>query len=300
MRTGRHHSSCLWPAIIAAAGALCEAAAADVATIGASKDNTLYEAVDGAYSNGAGDGFFVGRTNAGLLRRGVITFDIAAAVPAGSTITAVTLKLHMSRSSTGSQTINLYRMTSSWGEGISVSPGTGGAGASSEANDATWIHRFYPTTLWTNVGGDRVGTSSGSKSIAGVAFYTWGSPTQIPQMIADVQSWLNTPAQNFGWMLIGNEGTNHTSKKFDSRENPTVANRPVLTITYTPPPPVCAADWNHDGSLTPVDVALYINDWYLSLSQGTLVADYDHNGVVNAVDVALLVNDWFAELTGGC
>jgi len=66
--------------------------------IPASQDNTLYENATGAVSNGAGDYFFTGRTREGFKRRAVIKFDIASNIPAGATITSVTLHLYMSRS----------------------------------------------------------------------------------------------------------------------------------------------------------------------------------------------------------
>ncbi len=103
-------------------------AAADVIAITTSQDNTLYESVDGDLSNGAGDGFFAGRTAMGFLRRGLIQFDVAGAVPAGSTITDVTLTLHMSQSISGDETISLHRLLASWGEGDSVAGGGGGGG----------------------------------------------------------------------------------------------------------------------------------------------------------------------------
>jgi hypothetical protein len=52
------------------------------------------------------------------------------------------------------------------------------------------------------------------------------------KMAADVTEWLNQPDSNFGWILIGDESTMPTAKRFASRENPTESDRPVLTITY--------------------------------------------------------------------
>ena len=53
-------------------------------------------------------------------------------------------------------------------------------------------------------------------------------------MVADVQSWLDDFSTNFGWLLLGNESSTQTSKRFDSRENATGGNRPVLTVEYLP------------------------------------------------------------------
>jgi hypothetical protein len=54
-------------------------------------------------------------------------------------------------------------------------------------------------------------------------------------MVGDVQSWLDNPITNFGWILIGEEETSRTAKRFDSKDNPTTNNRPVLRVTYTEP-----------------------------------------------------------------
>src|SRR5262249_44720578 len=44
---------------------------------------------------------------------------------------------------------------------------------------------------------------------------------------------LDTPGSNFGWLVLGDETTAGSAKKFDSRESTTAANRPALTIDYT-------------------------------------------------------------------
>ena len=53
-------------------------------------------------------------------------------------------------------------------------------------------------------------------------------------MIADVQLWLDNPASNFGWLVLGDESTSATAKRFDTRESDSP---PVLTIVYTAPTP---------------------------------------------------------------
>lgn len=67
----------------------------------------------------------------------------------------------------------------------------------------------------------------------GVNFYTWPSTAQV---IADVQSWLDSPQAPPGWILIAeNESLPRTSKWFDTRENVDPAFRPVLQVQFTPP-----------------------------------------------------------------
>ncbi len=45
------------------------------------KDNTLHQSTTGAFSNGMGAYFFVGRNNHGEVRRALISFDIAGNYP---------------------------------------------------------------------------------------------------------------------------------------------------------------------------------------------------------------------------
>ncbi len=214
-------------------------AAAEVAELGASKDNTLYQDLIGDLSNGAGIYFFTGTTLVGELRRGVIAFDVAAAVPQGVTIDAVTLTLHMSKTHplAGPQEVSLHRILADWGEGTSDALMEEGMGADAESDDATWVHTFYETEFWDSTGGDFDAAPSGDTLVDDVTFYTWSSA----EMVADVQSWLDSPEGNFGWIVIGNEDMTLTAKRFDSRENSDESERPVLTIEFTAAPGVPAS-----------------------------------------------------------
>ncbi len=196
------------------------------------RDNTLYQTADGSLSDGSGDYLFVGRVGSnggGTIRRALLKFDIPGTIPPTATITSVTLTMNMSKSNAASQTISLQKLTADWGEGTSNANSNEGSGAPSSTNDATWVHRFFPSTSWTKAGGDFASTVTASTQVNAVGSYSWGSTTQ---MVADVQGWLANPSSNFGWILIGNESTNSTAKRFDSRENSTAANRPKLTVTY--------------------------------------------------------------------
>ena len=206
-------------------------ASAAMISINPSKDNTLYQynSGEGDLSNALGNHFFTGTTVFGEIRRGVLAFDIAGNIPPGSTITAVTLSMNMSRTVDGTaRTTELHKLLADWGEGTSHAPGEEGSGAPATPNDATWRHRFFDTIFWTTQGGDFSPTVSASQSVFLVGQYMWSSA----QMIADVQSWLDDPASNFGWLVLGDESTSPTAKRFDTRES---ASPPVLTIVYTEP-----------------------------------------------------------------
>jgi hypothetical protein len=220
------------------------AAHADTATVPCDRDNTLYESATGALSNGAGPTMFAGRTNqpSNSRRRALVHFDVAGAIPAGSTITAVALTMNASQVATAlPQGVAVHRVLADWGEGTSNAGDPGGTGAPATAGDATWKHRFFSATLWAALGGDFVAGSSAVLAVGDVGPWTWAS---TPALVADAQGWLDAPATNFGWLLTGDEGTGATTKRFDTRESSDGAARPGLTITYTPPAtPATNATW---------------------------------------------------------
>lgn len=194
------------------------------------KDNTLYEDAGGALSNGAGFFLFAGQSNLGLRRRGLVAFDVAGSLPASATIVTAELRLEMNRSVAGTLSVRLHRVLADWGQSTSDADGQEGMGDGSATGDATWLHTFFNTDTWSTAGGDFEPTASASQSVSGFNLYTWGS---TPQMVADVQAWLSTPSSNFGWMILGDESTSRTVKRFSSSENPAPSTRPVLTITYS-------------------------------------------------------------------
>ncbi|MBX3356807.1 MAG: hypothetical protein KF745_00105 [Phycisphaeraceae bacterium] len=63
----------------------------------------------------------------------------------------------------------------------------------------------------------------------------------------------------------------------------------------------CPADRDGNGLVEPTDIAVFINDWFTSISQGTLVGDFDGNGVVEPADIAGFISAWFTAVsTGHC
>jgi hypothetical protein len=224
-----------------ATGAVGSASAESV-LLTPSKDNTLFESATGSLSNGSGQYFFAGTTAGSDIRRGLLAFVIPDTVPTEATIESVTLTLWMSRSITGPQDCALHRLLTDWGEGASDAVGINGnegSGAAAEEGDATWLHTFFDTDLWSAAGGDYDLIASAVESVGGVGSYTWSGDG----MVTDVQSWLDDPATNFGWILIGNETTATTAKRFDTRENPTEENHPTLTIEYSLVTPTEESSW---------------------------------------------------------
>lgn len=229
-----------------AIGVAAGLASADEVVLAPSRDATLFENPTGATSSGSGPAIFSGRTGqlANSIRRLVIAFDVAANLPAGAQITGVELTLSLEQTSSGPQECTLHRALATWGEGASV--GGGGGGAPSQFGDATWIHRFFPDVFWNAPGGDFDPSPSASITVDEPDIsYTWGS---TPQLVADVQAWLDTPASNHGWLLRGNESVPQSAKRFASRESASAELRPTLRVAFErpciEPQPVGSGYWN--------------------------------------------------------
>jgi hypothetical protein len=207
-------------------------AAAEEITLGATLDATLIEDEIGLLANGSGPALFVGRTGQtiGGIRRAMLRFDLAGAVPSKAIIQRVSLNLHLTPSNDRISKVAMHRLLQSWSEGPASS--SGGSGAASNIGDSTWLHTLYDYQFWTIAGGHYVAQASSEALIGEADFYTWQS---TPQLLADVRSWQHAPHRNFGWILVGNEETPQSVKRFDSRESPVLEFRPTLTIEYRMP-----------------------------------------------------------------
>ncbi len=214
------------------------AQAPQVVTIVASKDNTMFQEAEN--SNGIGANFFAGNTNFGVgnARRALLQFQLTGIIPAGSTITSVSLQLFCNKvpSSSPVTDVKLHKLSAAWGEGTSdAGDDFDGTGLAATSDDATWQQRLFGTSNWGTAGGDYVTAASATTQVAGAnANYTWSSA----QLTADVQSWVNAPAANYGWILIGDEANARTAKRFASKNNTNTLLQPQLTITYTGAVPV--------------------------------------------------------------
>ncbi len=219
--------------IIAAVGA-AGLARADSVQLLAGLDNTLFQDTTGALSNGVGMHFFVGKIASGGIRRGLIRFDVSA-IPAGSTINSVSMALSMDRSrGSTSYGINMHRVTQAWGEGTSnAGTASDGTGVAATPGDATWLHTFHNTGLWTTPGGDFVSAVSARTMVAGPNFYAWSGVG----LVSDVQAWVNGALPNYGWLMKTDETTNGTAKRFVSGDSTNTFQVPVLTVDYTVPAP---------------------------------------------------------------
>ena len=260
----------------------------------ASRDNTLIEDVNGAWSGGIMPWIFAGNTNqvdAEDTRRGLVRFDLSA-IPLGSTINTASVRLRMTKSViAGTNTYTLHKVLADWGEGSSE--GAGGSGAPSTAGSATWIHRSYPSTLWSTSGGDFDPTASASLSVAGLAFYTWSSA----QLAADVQSWVASPVSNYGWLLRGNEAVLVSAKRFDSRETVLDADKPTLIVNFTPPAVYGACCVGESCVLAgPTQCAalqgVYKGDGTPCMAGTCCAGDIDASGAVDVNDLLAVVTTW--------
>jgi spore coat protein A len=221
-------------------------ARAATAIINPGQDNTLAQELPDN-SSGSCDALFSGMTDNNVARRALLKFDIAGNIPPGSTINSVTLGMTVTRGSNHADAMmTLHRVTTGWGEGSNgCGVRGGGQGEPAVAGAATWLSALHnQAPAWGTPGGDYIAVASGSTLVNGTA-PVWPSTTS---MVSDVQDWLDNPATNYGWILVGDEASPTTARRFDSREG---ASGPALVVDFTPSGPVEACcEANGDCSLT--------------------------------------------------
>jgi hypothetical protein len=186
-------------------------------------------------ADGMGESLWLSVIAGGLNRRLLLRFDMAA-IPKGSKVLEVSLSLYESRAR-DAHPVRVHRLLESWGEGTS-NAGTAGTGAPAQPGDATWVSRFHPDIPWSRPGGLFVDQASAT-TIVGLPNqrYAWTAQrpaqgTAAPALLQDVQGWIDSPASNHGWILVGQEDGLQNAKRFGSR---TGTEPPRLAVRYQEP-----------------------------------------------------------------
>ena len=222
----------------------CNPSQATAATvlIPSSADTTLIETQP---TNNLGRAAIVnaGTTQIFTRNRGLFRFDVASQIPRGARIDSVDFVVEVTgepRDGFTPSSFGLHRLLKPWGEGnkISADATHPGLGSPATIGEGTWNSRFALTTnAWSLPGGaatnDYAADLSAQAGIYGVGDspYTFVSTAAL---VADVQSWVDDPAANYGWIMISRaEEVNFTARRFASREDP--GREPYLVVDYIPP-----------------------------------------------------------------
>ena len=201
-------------------------AMADTTIFGNQGGDTAFDAT----SDGSGPNLWTSVLASGTTRRALIRFDLSG-VPPGSRVLSSSIQLFVVRAR-DEHALSLHRILAGWGEGA-ANGGDAGVGAPAQPGDATWSHRIWPTTRWSQRGGDFVATASATRGVGfGPASYTFAS---TPTLVADVQAWIQNPGSNHGWMVIGDDTGLQNAKRLASRQAGTASARPTLVLTVQPP-----------------------------------------------------------------
>jgi hypothetical protein len=161
--------------------------------------------------------------------RMLLKFDVSG-IPANATITSATVRVTVVMDPNPAANFSLHRVLKDWTEGNKT--GTTSFGAAATSGEATWNSRMHLIAPWAAGGGlsgtDFAATASATTNLsAGTKDFT------SAELISDVQSWLENPGTNYGWILIATGEPNNTGKQIASREDS--INRPVLVVGYSTP-----------------------------------------------------------------
>jgi hypothetical protein len=189
-------------------------------------------------ADGIGPHVWTSTIVSGTRRRMLLRFDLSA-IPPGSTVRSVRLSLFQNRAR-GEHPVTVHRVLAAWSEGP-ANGGGAGVGAPAAAGDVTWVRRVHPDTAWATRGGDFAGAPSASLVVGTIwgLRYEWPS---TPQIVADVQGWVDRSAPNHGWILIGEELVPQSAKQFSSREGGSPSVAPTLVVEAEAPVPGGGSD----------------------------------------------------------
>ncbi|MGH2687937.1 MAG: DNRLRE domain-containing protein, partial [Actinomycetota bacterium] len=164
----------------------------------------------------------------------LLRWDVSS-IPPGSVVQSAILTLNVTNSSTHSY--QLYELRRSWVEA-----------------QATWT--VYATgSAWQLAGAqgalDRGTTPLGTLAPTAAGPYVL---TLNAAGLAAVQSWVNSPGTNFGFLVAN--ATSVDGVVFDSSEAPTAASRPKLSVRYAPPAGGLSATYYDNSDFTGASVTL--------------------------------------------
>lgn len=203
-------------------------AVADATIFAEQSGGGAYDAV----ADGQGGSLWTSVLAAGVVRRALFRFDLAA-IPPGAVVLEATVEAFMIRLREP-QSLALHRIGAAWGEGPS-NGGDAGVGAPAGPGDCTWTHRVWPDLRWASRGGDYLLSASATTPVSG-----WPAPVlwaSTPALVDDVQGWVDTPDGNHGWMMIGTESGTQNATRLASRHSGTPGARPRLRLRWLVPAP---------------------------------------------------------------
>ncbi len=262
-------------------------------TIIADRDNSIYSESN-TLSNGSGQNLFTGTTQTGDKRRALIHFNLST-IPANSIINSVSVSIYCNKvpQNIAPANIEFHRLLKDWGEGTSDATGAEGTGAPATINDATWSFNFYNTSSWTTPGGDFV--ASRSASAKGVDI---GTITMLgPNSVADVQSFVNNSATNFGWIIRDSlESTTSSARRYAARTNANPALRPQITVTYTANLPVTLKTFSgtiqNNQALLSWQTVTELNNQYYEVEHSSDGINFTPIGKVNGIGTSTVSHNY--------
>lgn len=223
----------------------CSAVAAETLFLAALADTSLSENYP-SNNLGAVPFLVAGTTQNNTRNRALLAFDLTNALADPAKVIAAELILEVvgePNEPPQFSDFTLHRVLRSWVEGSKQSPqncvSCRGQGSLATPGETTWNSPLaFTTNAWGAPGGAATVDFDAFVSSATTVYGIAGSPYVFPsnaRMIVDVQSWLDDPASNFGWLLASvAEDTILTARRFGSREDGQNSPQLRLTVLYIP------------------------------------------------------------------
>ena len=200
--------------------------------------------VNGGYNNGNNGGanyIYANQTTTWEERRALIGFDLSSLTGQGLTVNSTTLKLaSMAGASPDNVNVSFYPVAAAnagWVQGTN-----GSVVFPANAGESTWNHKIHPNTNWAGSPGLSTPGTDYINTPAATGVYnpttTDGTIISFALTPSVVQSWIDTPANNAGLLLLtDNDSTNGYYRFAQYYSSEATANlRPVLELEVTAVP----------------------------------------------------------------
>ena len=194
----------------------------------------------------------------GDTQRGYVKFDLSS-IPTGTVIRNATLWLYSYDTTKMNGSTGYYaahRITRSWNE-----------------STMTWTIADTGAN-WTTAGGDceTVADALSPKYAPKIpSWYQWDLTTRV-------QSWINAPASNYGWLIRAQNESSHLQDQFYQSDTSNASFRPKLVVSDLAP--AVAGDVNDDSAVDVLDLLTMANSW-----PGTLASEVTIPGATSTATV---------------